>query len=66
MDKGYPKEIIKGFGGLGGKVTAVLSVSGIKTRPESVYFFKPGKQLKNAWLVWSSYISLFGIPVNIA
>ncbi|XP_040215724.1 proteoglycan 4 isoform X27 [Rana temporaria] len=42
MDKGYPKEIIKGFGGLGGKVTAVLSVSGIKTRPESVYFFKPG------------------------
>ncbi|XP_073448060.1 proteoglycan 4 [Aquarana catesbeiana] len=42
MDKGYPKEIIKGFGGLGGKVTAVLSVAGIKTRPESVYFFKPG------------------------
>ncbi|KAM5148473.1 proteoglycan 4 isoform 3-T3 [Mantella aurantiaca] len=42
MDKGYPKEIIKGFGGLNGKVTSVLSVAGYKTRPESVYFFKPG------------------------
>ncbi|KAM8930715.1 proteoglycan 4 [Pelodytes ibericus] len=42
MDTGYPKQIIKGFGGLKGKVTAVLTVSGIKTRPESVYFFKNG------------------------
>ncbi|XP_031756931.1 proteoglycan 4 isoform X3 [Xenopus tropicalis] len=42
MDKGYPKEIIKGFGGLKGKITSVLSVAGFKTRPESVYFFKGG------------------------
>ncbi|XP_041446629.1 mucin-12-like isoform X1 [Xenopus laevis] len=42
MDKGYPKEISTGFGGLKGKVTAVLSVAGFKTRPESVYFFKGG------------------------
>ncbi|CAJ0958237.1 unnamed protein product [Ranitomeya imitator] len=42
MDQGYPKEIIKGFGGLRGKVNAVLPVAGFRTRPESVYFFKPG------------------------
>ncbi|KAM3915336.1 proteoglycan 4 isoform 3-T3 [Leptodactylus fuscus] len=42
MDQGYPKEIIRGFGGLRGKVTAVLPVAGFRTRPESVYFFKPG------------------------
>ncbi|XP_044156974.1 proteoglycan 4 isoform X2 [Bufo gargarizans] len=42
MDKGYPKETIKGFGGLRGKVTAILPVAGYRTRPESVYFFKPG------------------------
>ncbi|XP_040264231.1 proteoglycan 4 [Bufo bufo] len=42
MDKGYPKESIKGFGGLRGKVTAILPVAGYRTRPESVYFFKPG------------------------
>ncbi|XP_068096252.1 proteoglycan 4 isoform X8 [Hyperolius riggenbachi] len=42
MDKGYPKEIVKGFGGLTGRVTAILPVAGFKTRPESVYFFKPG------------------------
>ncbi|CAH2311917.1 proteoglycan 4 [Pelobates cultripes] len=42
MDPGYPKQIIKGFGGLKGKITAVLSVAGVKTRPESVYFFKNG------------------------
>ncbi|XP_056379619.1 proteoglycan 4 isoform X4 [Hyla sarda] len=41
VDPGYPKEIIKGFGGLSGKVTAVLPVAGFRTRPESVYFFKP-------------------------
>ncbi|KAG8556203.1 hypothetical protein GDO81_017964 [Engystomops pustulosus] len=42
MDQGYPKEIIKGFGGLSGKITAVLPIAGFRTRPESVYFFKPG------------------------
>ncbi|XP_063796299.1 proteoglycan 4 isoform X14 [Pseudophryne corroboree] len=42
MDQGYPKEITKGFGGLSGKVTAVLPVAGLNTRPESVYFFKTG------------------------
>lgn len=41
MDQGYPKEINKGFGGLRGKVTAVLPVAGLRSRPESVYFFKP-------------------------
>ncbi|XP_066450801.1 proteoglycan 4 isoform X3 [Eleutherodactylus coqui] len=41
MDQGYPKEINKGFGGLSGKITAVLPVAGYRRRPESVYFFKP-------------------------
>nr|XP_033817190.1 proteoglycan 4 isoform X6 [Geotrypetes seraphini] len=42
MDAGYPKQIVKGFGGLKEKVTAVLSVAAYKTRPESVYFFRSG------------------------
>ncbi|KAJ1172191.1 hypothetical protein NDU88_004041, partial [Pleurodeles waltl] len=40
MDRGYPKLISKGFGGLSGKTTAVLSVASYKKRTESVYFFK--------------------------
>ncbi|OCT83092.1 hypothetical protein XELAEV_18025632mg [Xenopus laevis] len=46
MDKGYPKEIAKGFGGLKGKIAAVLSVAGFKRRPESVYFFKGGGKVQ--------------------
>lgn len=42
MDAGYPKPIIKGFGGLNGRITAALSVAKHKNRPESVYFFKKG------------------------
>lgn len=41
-DPGYPKQIVKGFGGLNGKIVAALSVARYKTRPESVYFFKRG------------------------
>ncbi|XP_078498814.1 proteoglycan 4 isoform X4 [Lissotriton helveticus] len=42
MDRGYPKLISTGFGGLSGKTTAVLSVASYKKRVESVYFFKHG------------------------
>ncbi|MGH0154838.1 UNVERIFIED_CONTAM: hypothetical protein FKN15_048282 [Acipenser sinensis] len=42
MDPGYPKLISKGFGGIKGRITAVLSVSSTRRRPESVYFFKQG------------------------
>lgn len=41
-DAGYPKQIVKGFGGLTGKVVAALSIAKYKDRPESVYFFKRG------------------------
>uniref|UniRef100_A0A8C5ZI86 SMB domain-containing protein n=1 Tax=Marmota marmota marmota TaxID=9994 RepID=A0A8C5ZI86_MARMA len=42
QDAGYPKQIVKGFGGLTGKIVAALSVAKYKDRPESVYFFKRG------------------------
>ncbi|XP_070604657.1 proteoglycan 4 [Erythrolamprus reginae] len=42
MDTGYPKLIIKGFGGLNGKITGSLSVAHYRSRPESVHFFKEG------------------------
>lgn len=41
-DAGYPKQIVKGFRGLNGKIVAALSIAKYKTRPESVYFFKTG------------------------
>ncbi|VFV28939.1 Hypothetical predicted protein [Lynx pardinus] len=41
-DAGYPKQIVKGFGGLNGKIVAALSIAKYKERPESVYFFKRG------------------------
>uniref|UniRef100_A0A4X2KSM8 SMB domain-containing protein n=1 Tax=Vombatus ursinus TaxID=29139 RepID=A0A4X2KSM8_VOMUR len=41
-DPGYPKPIVKGFGGLNGKIVAALSIAKYKNRPESVYFFKKG------------------------
>lgn len=41
-DPGYPKQIVKGFGGLNGKIVAALSIAKHKDRPESVYFFKRG------------------------
>ncbi|XP_048338453.1 proteoglycan 4 [Sphaerodactylus townsendi] len=42
MDPGYPKPLLKGFGGLNGKIVAALSVAKHQSRPESVYFFKKG------------------------
>lgn len=42
VDPGYPKQIVKGFGGLTGKIVAALSIAKYKDRPESVYFFKRG------------------------
>ncbi|XP_041134206.1 proteoglycan 4-like isoform X2 [Polyodon spathula] len=42
MEPGYPKLISNGFGGIKGRITAVLSVSSTRRRPESVYFFKQG------------------------
>ncbi|XP_041127248.1 proteoglycan 4-like isoform X2 [Polyodon spathula] len=42
MDPGYPKLISSGFGGIKGKITAALSISSTRIRPESVYFFKQG------------------------
>ena len=42
VDAGYPKQIVKGFGGLTGKIVAALSIAKYKDRPESVYFFKRG------------------------
>ncbi|XP_012584377.1 PREDICTED: proteoglycan 4 [Condylura cristata] len=41
-DAGYPKQIVKGFGGLNGKIVGALSVAKYMNRPESVYFFKRG------------------------
>eukprot|EP00071_Canis_lupus_P007169 XP_005623018.1 proteoglycan 4 [Canis lupus familiaris] len=41
-DAGYPKQIVKGFGGLNGRIVAALSIAKYKDRPESVYFFKRG------------------------
>uniref|UniRef100_A0A670IFM7 Proteoglycan 4 n=1 Tax=Podarcis muralis TaxID=64176 RepID=A0A670IFM7_PODMU len=46
MDAGYPKAIVKGFGGLNGKITGALSVAKHKNRPETVYFFKKGGNLQ--------------------
>uniref|UniRef100_A0ABM5G991 Proteoglycan 4 n=1 Tax=Pogona vitticeps TaxID=103695 RepID=A0ABM5G991_9SAUR len=46
MDPGYPKLIVKGFGGLNGKITGALSVARHRNRPESVYFFKKGGNLQ--------------------
>uniref|UniRef100_A0A8C8ZS61 SMB domain-containing protein n=1 Tax=Prolemur simus TaxID=1328070 RepID=A0A8C8ZS61_PROSS len=45
-DAGYPKQIVKGFGGLNGKIVAALSISKYKNRPESVYFFKRGGSIQ--------------------
>lgn len=45
MDTGYPKLIVKGFGGLNGKITGALSVGPYRSRPESVHFFKEGRSL---------------------
>uniref|UniRef100_A0A8C2YPA7 SMB domain-containing protein n=1 Tax=Chinchilla lanigera TaxID=34839 RepID=A0A8C2YPA7_CHILA len=45
-DPGYPKLIVKGFGGLSGKVVAALSIAKHKNRPESVYFFKRGGNIQ--------------------
>ncbi|XP_023559884.1 proteoglycan 4 isoform X6 [Octodon degus] len=45
-DPGYPKLIVKGFGGLSGKVVAALSIAKYKNRPESVYFFKRGGNIQ--------------------
>ncbi|XP_030881364.1 proteoglycan 4 isoform X9 [Leptonychotes weddellii] len=45
-DPGYPKQIVKGFGGLNGKIVAALSVAKYKNRPESVYFFKRGGSIQ--------------------
>ncbi|XP_058033850.1 proteoglycan 4 isoform X2 [Ahaetulla prasina] len=42
MDPGYPKLIVKGFGGLNGKIMGALSVARYRSRPESVHFFKEG------------------------
>ncbi|ETE65000.1 hypothetical protein L345_09230, partial [Ophiophagus hannah] len=42
MDAGYPKLIVKGFGGLNGKIMGALSVAHYRSRPESVHFFKEG------------------------
>nr|XP_048286971.1 proteoglycan 4 isoform X3 [Myodes glareolus] len=42
QDAGYPKQIVKGFGGLTGKIVAALSIAKHQDRPESVYFFKRG------------------------
>uniref|UniRef100_A0A670YVX9 SMB domain-containing protein n=1 Tax=Pseudonaja textilis TaxID=8673 RepID=A0A670YVX9_PSETE len=42
MDPGYPKLIVKGFGGLNGKIIGALSVAHYRSRPESVHFFKEG------------------------
>ncbi|ERE72771.1 proteoglycan 4-like protein [Cricetulus griseus] len=46
QDAGYPKQIVKGFGGLTGKIVAALSVAKYKDRPESVYFFKRGGNIQ--------------------
>ncbi|XP_044295066.1 proteoglycan 4 [Varanus komodoensis] len=46
MDEHYPKPIIKGFGGLNGKIVTALSVGKHRNRPESVYFFKKGGGLQ--------------------
>ncbi|KAG8132790.1 hypothetical protein E2320_010647 [Naja naja] len=35
MDAGYPKLIVKGFGGLNGKIMGALSVAHYRSRPES-------------------------------
>uniref|UniRef100_G1TFQ7 SMB domain-containing protein n=1 Tax=Oryctolagus cuniculus TaxID=9986 RepID=G1TFQ7_RABIT len=45
-DAGYPKQIVKGFGGLTGKIVAALSIAKYKNRPESVYFFKRGGSIQ--------------------
>uniref|UniRef100_A0A8C8RVU6 SMB domain-containing protein n=1 Tax=Pelusios castaneus TaxID=367368 RepID=A0A8C8RVU6_9SAUR len=46
-DVGYPKQIAKGFAGLNGKITAVLSVAQHNSRPESAYFFKRGGSVQH-------------------
>ncbi|XP_037681083.1 proteoglycan 4 isoform X2 [Choloepus didactylus] len=46
MDAGYPKQIVKGFGGLNGNIVAALSIATYKNRPESVYFFKRGGRIQ--------------------
>lgn len=46
QDAGYPKQIVKGFGGLTGKIVAALSIAKYKDRPESVYFFKRGGNIQ--------------------
>ena len=46
VDPGYPKQIVKGFGGLTGKIVAALSIAKYKDRPESVYFFKRGGNIQ--------------------
>uniref|UniRef100_A0A8C6R8R8 Proteoglycan 4 (megakaryocyte stimulating factor, articular superficial zone protein) n=1 Tax=Nannospalax galili TaxID=1026970 RepID=A0A8C6R8R8_NANGA len=46
QDAGYPKQIVKGFGGLTGKIVAALSIAKFNNRPESVYFFKRGGNIQ--------------------
>lgn len=46
QDPGYPKQIVKGFGGLTGKIVAALSIPKYKDRPEAVYFFKRGGRVQ--------------------
>uniref|UniRef100_A0A7M4FBM2 Proteoglycan 4 n=2 Tax=Crocodylus porosus TaxID=8502 RepID=A0A7M4FBM2_CROPO len=47
MDKGYPKQIAKGFAGLNGKIIAALPVARYNNRPESVYFIKKGGNMQH-------------------
>ncbi|XP_078029036.1 proteoglycan 4a [Epinephelus lanceolatus] len=42
MEPGYPKPLAAEFPGLTGSISAALAVPATTSRPETVYFFKPG------------------------
>lgn len=57
MEPGYPKPLATEFPGLTGNINAALAVPATRTRPETVFFFKNGRQYRN-FLVTRSQLRL--------
>lgn len=58
MQPGYPKPLATEFPGLTGNINAALAVPATRTRPETVFFFKNGRQYRNFFLVIRSQFHL--------
>lgn len=55
MEPGYPKPLAAEFPGLSGNINAALAVPATRTRPETVFFFKDGRQQGNVLVIRSQF-----------